>query len=84
MIRRLSGRPALAACVLLLAGCMGASVDPASTTQDLDPDAALAWIVRALPNADDHDHLDPAHHAGLSTPNFEPPSRASAIVIILQ
>jgi len=56
---------------LLLAGCLGAGVDPAATEPDASHDAALAWVERALLNAEDHDHLDPAQHVGLSTPNFE-------------
>jgi hypothetical protein len=51
---------------LAAAGCLQASVPP-----PMEPAFDPHWSERALPWGDGHDHGDPAHHAGLSTPNFE-------------
>lgn len=63
--------PLLFVIPLVIAGCVSpaGSVDAATA-----PDAASAagaWWERATPSGEEHDHTDPAQHAGLSTPNFE-------------
>lgn len=61
-------RPLAAVALLLLAGC----VAPSDAPVDLGSvaEAPLDWATRALPYGKGHDHEDPDHHVGLSTPNF--------------
>ncbi|MBW3581709.1 MAG: hypothetical protein KY455_01300 [Euryarchaeota archaeon] len=54
--------------VMLIAGCTSPAAKPSAPPGQ---DAPLDWVERALPNGDNHDHLDHTHHVGLSTPNFE-------------
>lgn len=60
---------ALALVTLAFAGCLS------STKDDLADGARLTfaqdWAERALPYGEGHDHHDPVHHQGLSTPNFK-------------
>lgn len=64
-------RPVIAGIALLvstaLAGCIGS--DPTEPVADV-VGGVPAWATLALP-FEEHDHHDPADHAGLSTPNFE-------------
>ncbi|MFA5861035.1 MAG: hypothetical protein WDA16_05010 [Candidatus Thermoplasmatota archaeon] len=53
--------------VLLVSGCLAAPSPNAGTAQV----GADDWSVRALPFGEGHDHSDAAHHAGLTTPNFQ-------------
>ncbi len=59
----------LALALVLLAGCLALQNDPEPARTDAAPEAP-AWHEAALAHGDDHDHADPAHHEGLTTPNF--------------
>lgn len=54
--------------LLVLAGCVAQPSDGGGDGAGADAVAAPGWSERAL--ASDHDHADPAAHAGLTTPNF--------------
>ncbi|HVL47690.1 MAG TPA: hypothetical protein VM889_03950 [Candidatus Thermoplasmatota archaeon] len=62
----------VAVAVLALAGCVAPStsdpVIPSTGGADVVPDR---WWEKAIPWGEGHDHGNPAHHANLSTPNFE-------------
>lgn len=63
-------RAALLVVLVLAAGCVAPATTPAPEAAATGPDALL-WAERALPFGGGHDHFDVAHHAGLSTPNFQ-------------
>jgi hypothetical protein len=62
---------ALLLVILLLAGCASPADDGDGGGGGGEEADASAWAARAVPSADDHDHNDPAQHAGLTTPNFQ-------------
>lgn len=56
--------------LLALAGCLSSNDNNGSkATGSLT--FAHDWAELALPYGEGHDHFDPVHHQGLSTPNFE-------------
>lgn len=60
--------------LLSAAGCFGGSDDGETIGSGDAPALTTAWAERAVTNSktdDQHDHGDPTHHEGFTTPNFE-------------
>lgn len=58
--------------VVTISGCLGSGDDaPGMDASDGGLAIAYEWAEHAFPNDEAHDHMDTAHHVGLSTPNFE-------------